>query len=143
MDPQKHEHKYINKKYWPFQTMNTVGFTMVCLACIALASAYSNDTPRQPIEVNLKHKQHLLQHHMQPDPVNTEEMDDIEGADLLFGSDTPAWDEPQTSNTTITDYHVWLPLHEPSENATKTITLITNQNHTHSDLGQIRRKHRG
>ena len=102
-----------------------------------LANAYSNNPPRQPIEVKLKHKQHLLQHYMQPDPVNTEEMDDMEGADLLFGSDTPTWDEPQTSNATITDYHVWLPLHEPSENATETITLITNQNHTNTFIQDI------
>ena len=116
--------------------MNTVEFTIVCLACIALASAYSNNPPRQPIEVKLKHKQHLLQHYMQSDPVNTEEMDDVEGADLFFGSDTPSWDEPQPSNSTVTDY-VWIPFHEPSENATETITLITNQNHTNTFVQDI------
>ena len=114
--------------------MNTAEYMTVCLACIVLVSAYSNNPPRQPIEVKLKHKQHLLQHYIQSDPVDTEEMDDVEGADLFFGSDAPAWDE--LPNDTATDY-VWLPFNEPSENATETITLITDQNHTNTFVQDI------
>jgi hypothetical protein len=134
MDPLKLGYKYINKKCGPLKTMSAVNFVLVCLASTTFATAYSDKgfkTPRQPVEIKLNNKQHLLQHYTPSDPVNTEEMDDVEGIDLFFGSDVQPWDESPTPNDTMID-NVWLPFSEPSENATETITLITNENNTNT-----------
>ena len=113
--------------------MNTALF--LCVAWIVSASAYSYDgfkPPRHPIEVKLN-RQHLLQLSDTADPVNTAEMDDMEGFDLFFGDTSAEWDgvNSQESNDTVID-NVWLPFPDALDNETETITLITSENHTNT-----------